>query len=91
MGNICAKLHTRLPNKKPKFVIDEADDEATVAVGLRAWFGLGPPGSNYDDRNPIFRSGIFRSLSITTRLNFHPSMVGRQLSLKAILKEEENE
>ena len=66
-------LVARLLNKKPKFVIDEADDDgddaATAAVGLRAWFGLGPLGSNYDDRNPILRSGIFRSLSISTRLN----------------------
>ena len=63
-------LVARLLNKKPKFVIDEADDDGddattvvAAAVGLRAWFGLGPLGSNYDDRNPIFRSGISLSLS----------------------------
>ena len=48
--------------KKPKFV--------TAGAGRRDWFGLGPLHSNYDDRNPIFRSGIFlRSLSISTRLH----------------------
>ena len=62
-GQLHLGLLARGATKKPKFV--------TSGAGLRRdWFGLGPLHSNYDDRNPIFRSGIFlRSLSTSTRLH----------------------